>query len=81
MSEVPLYCGKDTSGSFSGVSVQGLRLGPRVDFIRTNSYDKFSGSTKFTTHLDHISHGKTSPGTDWSNRCTNRVSIINTHRD
>ena len=38
-------------------------------------------STKSTTHLDHTSHCKTTTGTNWSNRWTNRVFIINTRRD
>ena len=29
------------------------------DLIRTSIYDKYSGSTKISTHLDHISHYKT----------------------
>jgi hypothetical protein len=32
-------------------------------------------------HLDHISHCKTASGTNWSNKWTYRVSIMNTRRD
>ena len=35
---------------------------------------------KITTHLDHISHCQTTSGTNWSNRWTYRVSIINSRR-
>jgi hypothetical protein len=51
------------------------------DFIRTGIYDEYSGLMKITTHLDHISHCKTVSGTNWSNRWTYRVFIINTRRD
>jgi len=33
-----------------------------ADLVRTNVYGKYSGSTKITTHLDHISHCKTALG-------------------
>ena len=33
-------------------------------FTRTSSYGNYSGSTKITTHLDHISHCKTASGTN-----------------
>ena len=36
---------------------------------------------KVTTHLDHIRHCNKASGTDWSNRWTYRVVIINTRRD
>ena len=52
-----------------------------LNFIRTSIYDKFSGSTNITTHLDHITHRKASPGTHWLNSWKNRSSIMNTHRD
>ena len=42
---------------------------------------QYSGSMKTTTRLYHISHCQTASGTNWSNRWTFRVSIINTHRD
>ena len=53
----------------------------REDFIRTSICDKYSGSMKITTRLDHTSHCKTASGTNWSNRWTYRVFIINTRRD
>ena len=56
-------------------------LRPRGNFIRTSIHDKFSGSIKITTHLDHISHCKTACGTNWLNRWTYRVFIQNTRRD
>ena len=40
-----------------------------------------TGSTKITSHLDHISRCKAPPGTNWSNRWTYRVFVINTRRD
>ena len=46
------------------------------DLVRTSIYDECSGSTKIPTHLDHISHCETAPGTNWSNICTYRVFII-----
>ena len=42
---------------------------------------KWSGSTKITTRLHHIGHCKTTSGTNWSNRWTYWVIIINTRRD
>jgi hypothetical protein len=51
---------------------------PCAHFIRTSIYDKCSGSTNITTHLNHISHCETSFGANWLNRWTNRVCIINT---
>ena len=51
------------------------------DRIRMSIYDKYSGSMKFTTHLDQISHCKKASGTDWSNRWTYRIFIIHTRRD
>ena len=50
-----------------------------VNFIiRMIVYDEYSGSMKITSHLDHVSHCKTASGTNWSNRWTSRVSMINT---
>ena len=43
---------------------------PQVNLIRTSIYDKYSGSMKITTRLDHISHCRTASGTDWSSRWT-----------
>ena len=57
------------------------RRGRAQDLISTSSYDKHSGSTKITTHLDHISHRKAASGKDFSNRWTYRVFIIHTRRD
>ena len=42
---------------------------------------KHSGSMKTTTHLDRMSHCKSASGTNWSNRWSSRVFIINAHRD
>ena len=52
-----------------------------TEFIRTSVYEKYSGSIKITTHLDHISHFKTTSGTDWSKILTYQVFIIVTRRD
>ena len=49
--------------------------------IRTSFDAKYSGSMKITTHLDHISHGKIAPGTNWLNRWTYQVFIVNTRHD
>jgi len=46
--------------------------------IRMSICDKYSGSIKITTHLDHISHCKEISGTNLSNRWTYRLFIINT---
>ena len=51
------------------------------DLIRTIVYDKYSGSMKITTHLDHTSHFKIVSGTKWSSRWTYPTFTINTHRD
>ena len=45
------------------------------NLIRSSIHDKFSGVMKITTHLYHISHCKTSSGTNWSKRWTHRVFI------
>ena len=49
--------------------------------IRTSICDNYSGSTKSTTHLDHISHCEAASGTNRSNKWTYRVFIISNHRD
>ena len=54
---------------------------PEKNLTETSIFDQYSGSTKITTHLDHISDCKATPQTYWSNRWTNRISIINTHRN
>jgi len=35
-----------------------------VNLILTSVYDRYSGSMKITTHLDHISHCETASGTN-----------------
>ena len=52
-----------------------------LNLTRKSIYDKCSCATKITTHLDHIRHCKTTPGTNWLTRWAYRVFIINTHRD
>ena len=49
--------------------------------IRTSVYDKYSGSMKMATHLDHVGRCKTASGMNLSNRWTYQVFIINTRRD
>jgi hypothetical protein len=44
-------------------------------------YDKYSGSMKITTRLNHMSHCKTASGKNRPNDWTYRVCIVNTHRD
>ena len=50
-------------------------------FIRTSLDDKYPSSMKIATPLDHVSHCKSASVTNWSNRWTFRVFIINTCRD
>ena len=57
------------------------RLPTSQHFNRISVYDKYSGATKFTTHLDHISHCKTTSGATRSKRWTHRAFLKNTHRD
>ena len=40
----------------------------RRHLIRTSICDKYSGSMKITTHLDHVRHCETTSGSDWLNR-------------
>ena len=47
------------------------------DLVRKSIYDKYSGSMKTATHLDHISQCRTASGTNKSNRWTYQVLIIN----
>ena len=58
-----------------------MHRGVDVVLIRMSVYDKYSGSMKMTSHLDHVSRVKAASGANWSNRCTYRVFSINTHRD
>ena len=51
------------------------------DLIGTSVHDKCSGLIKITTHLNHISHCKTTSSTDWSGTWTYRALIKNTCRD
>ena len=44
----------------------------RGDFIRTSICDKYSGSTKVSTRLRHVSHCETTAGTNWSNKWTHK---------
>ena len=62
----------------AGLTPLDLRAG---NLIQTSLYNQCSGSIKITTHLDHISYGKTASGTNWSNILTYRLFIINTRRD
>ena len=48
--------------------------------IRTNIYDKYSGSRKFTAHLDHNSRRKTRHVTNGSNAWAYRAVITNIRR-
>ena len=52
-----------------------------VDAEKPHAMSKLSsGLMKITTHPDHMSHCDTPSGTNWSNRWTYRVFIINTHK-
>ena len=62
-----------SSESFLEAAGDGAELG--VDLMWS------SGSMKVTTHLYHISHCKTSSGTNWLNIWTCRVFIIYSRRD
>ena len=53
----------------------------QVDPNLTSIYDKYASFIKFTMNLDHISHCKKRYDTNWSNRWTYPVFIINTRRD
>ena len=57
-----------------------LRPSPKITLTRTSIYDTDSGSMKITTHLDHASLCEIASGTNWSNRWTCRLFIMNTHR-
>ena len=81
-----------TSQSKSGTSVnlsnrkelRGTKTSYQPAFrtdVRPSIYDKCWGSMKITTHLDHICHLTAPPGTNWSNRWTKRVFMINTGRN
>jgi hypothetical protein len=61
--------------------VNWLMFGAKLhDLIWTSVYDKYSGSMKITTHLDHIGHCKATLGSNWSNRWMYRVFFIGTRR-
>ena len=64
-----------------GLTVVQYRVLTTLNFILASMYDKYYGSMKFTTHLDRISQRKTAPGTNWLNRWTYRLFIINICRD
>ena len=51
------------------------------NLIPMTIYHKYSGSMKITTHLDDISHCKTTYGTSWGNGWAHRVFVTNTRRD
>ena len=77
--ESPQIAAQDSfclSSTVGAISRSGL------DHVQTSVYDNYShsDSMKTTTHLDHISHCKTSSGTKWLNRWTYRLFIINTRR-
>ena len=52
-----------------------------ADLTRSSICDRYSGSTKFSTQLDPISHCTATPGTNWSYRWADRVFMMKTHRD
>ena len=52
-----------------------------TDLIRASVYATYSGSMTFTTHLDHISHCEIASSTNWLNRWTYRLFMINTQRN
>ena len=54
---------------------------PLADVNRRSICDEYSGSTKISTHLDHISHREIACGTHQSKRWTYRVFVINTRRE
>ena len=59
---------RETRNLGSGTARAGGRCAIKdEDFIKTTVYNKCSGSTKFITHMNHMSHCKVSPGTNWSN--------------
>ena len=57
---------------------------PESDFFSHNGFIKWFRKVNppDMTHLDHISHCETSPGTNWLKRWTYRVCIVDTrHND
>ena len=62
-------------------SIESCAMFPALRFHLDEYYDKYSGSMKIITRLDHISHCKTTFGANGSNRWTYRVFIANTRRD
>ena len=52
-----------------------------VDVTLTSFYGKCSSSKKITAHLDHVRHGETASRTNWSNRWTDLLFIIDARRD
>ena len=57
-----------------------LRLPPTSrGLIQTTIHDKYSGSIKIATHLDHSRYRKTPSGTNWSNRWTYRFTVRRLH--
>ena len=75
------------SGQGAQVLVQNLAVNVSVgnsdgaNLIRMSIADEHSGSIKITTHLDRTSHCKTASSTNWSNRWTYGVFVINHCRD
>ena len=62
---------------FANANTARRRSNQSNNLIWTSFYDEHSGSMTITSHLDHISHCKTTvSGTTWSNRWTHRVHII-----
>ena len=71
---IAILCQKNCSSDFSGTGDNISRVSNTL--IQTSVCDKYSGSIKITTHLDHISHCETESGTNSLNRWTYRVFII-----
>ena len=74
-----LACAGPIAGARPQNGSQTPQAGAFHDLIRTSIYEKYLSLMQITTHLDHITHCKTAFGTNWSNRRTYRVFIINTH--
>ena len=78
-----LYEDKHAKSTDPPPEIRGRRapVADEWDLIRTSINDKYSGSTKITSLLDHISYCKRASGSNWPNRCTGRVFITNTRRN
>ena len=80
--ELALPAGEISSARVSVIDTRLVHLlDTFVPYFIGSICDKNPGSTKITTRLRYISRCETTSGTNWFNRWTYRISIINTRRD